>query len=383
MSRLQDEIIFHRYPKPRNLPLVSGPRGHGNRYTVHRATAVPASPFRRQRVTVKMHYTRLKSASGAASLARHRRYLAREGVGVDGKRPELFGEEGKDTRLDYLVGEPRYYRLILSPEHGEKLDMEAYTRRFMEELKSSTGRELLWTATVHYNTEHPHAHIVIRGLDAKLDLENPVYFPPALVRSGMRDIAERIATLQLGYRSEREVAEQLRREVTQERFTSIDRRISREVDPADYTVTPSTDREMARLDHLAKLGFARKRKKGLYELVATWSEDLKALGEKDDIIKNIYAETGRSLDAKHTHFYTNERVVEGRVTGKGVDNELTDSVYALIESSEKDVFYYTGRGAREAELGDRVRLQRGKLLTLEKGIVIEAQKDARRGGRER
>ena len=93
MGRLQDEIDFRGKPKRRSLPLVSAHGGHGNRFTRHRFAPVPASPFRRQRVTVKVHYTKLHALKGAASLARHRRYIEREGVGLDGKKPELFSAE--------------------------------------------------------------------------------------------------------------------------------------------------------------------------------------------------------------------------------------------------------------------------------------------------
>ena len=384
MGRLQDEIKFRGYPKRHKLPLVKPPSGKRNQYSGYRARWIPGSLFRQQRVLVKTHYTKLTAGRAAKSLARHRRYLQREGVGLDGKRPELFSDEGKQANMEYLAGEPRYYRVILSPEHGEKLDMQAYARRFMEEVSKATGRELIWSAAVHYNTEHPHAHIVIRGLDASLDLNNPVYLSPTLIRGGMREIAQRLATLELGYRSDREIEEQLWREATQERFTSIDRQVAQHVDLADHTVSPATNQQKSRLDYLAKAGYARKLPDKVYQLIPTWQEDLKAAGEKGDIIKNIYAETKRKLDAKHTHFYNKEMRVKGEIVAKGIDNEQTDAQFALIQTTEKDVFYYTGSGLTRAEVGDRVRADRGKLTVTEKKKSVErsAESEKGRGGPE-
>ena len=382
MGRLQDEIRFRGYPKRHKLPLAKAPSGKRNQYSGYRQRWIPGSLFARQRVVVKTHYTKLKAGRAAKSLARHKGYLQREGVGVDGKRPELFTEEGKQANMEYLAGEPRYYRVILSPEHGEKLEMQAFTRRFMEELDKATGRELVWSAAMHYNTEHPHAHIVIRGLDASLDLMNPVYLSPTLIKGGMREIAERLATLELGYRSQREIEEQLWRETTQERLTSIDRALARHVDPLDHTVSPANERQKARLDHLVKTGYARKLPEKVYQLVPTWDADLKSAGEKADIIKNIYAETRRKVDAKRMQFYNREMVVEGELVEKGIDNEQTDSQFGLIQKKDGDVVYYTGAGVSRAKVGDQVRADRGKLTVLERGKTVDRSAEPEKGRRE-
>ena len=37
----------------------------------------------------------------------------------------------------------------------------------MRQVEKDTGRSLMWTAVNHYNTDNPHVHIVVRGVDAK------------------------------------------------------------------------------------------------------------------------------------------------------------------------------------------------------------------------
>jgi hypothetical protein len=53
------------------------------------------------------------------------------------------------------------YRMVLSPERAEGLDLKALTRAAMSQLGKEVGGEPPWIAAIHHNTKHPHVHIVM------------------------------------------------------------------------------------------------------------------------------------------------------------------------------------------------------------------------------
>ena len=94
--------------------------------------------------------------------------------------------------------------------------------------------ELEWVAVIHYNTEHPDAHIALRGVEHR---GKPLRLPRDYVKSGIRSRAGELLTKELGHRTIDDAIEAERREVNQFRFTSLDRMIQRQ-NPAqaDYFV---------------------------------------------------------------------------------------------------------------------------------------------------
>jgi hypothetical protein len=88
----------------------------------------------------------------------------------------LFGPEGNAGDLDrraLLVhikrsmreSNDRYpraaYRMVLSPERADGLDLKALTRAAMAQLGRDAGGTPPWIAAIHRNTRHPHVHIVM------------------------------------------------------------------------------------------------------------------------------------------------------------------------------------------------------------------------------
>ncbi|WP_039906820.1 relaxase/mobilization nuclease domain-containing protein, partial [Acetobacter tropicalis] len=59
---------------------------------------------------------------------------------------------------------------IVSPEDaGQMQDLTAFTRDLMKQIETDLGTKLDWVAVNHFNTGHPHAHIVINGRDDQGD----------------------------------------------------------------------------------------------------------------------------------------------------------------------------------------------------------------------
>jgi type IV secretory pathway VirD2 relaxase len=158
----------------------------------------------------------------------HGRYLARETREADPKTVGFNkGPEPTDIskQLDawQKAGDERMWKLIVSPEFGDRLDLKGLTTELMTRMGCDLSTSKLeWVAVAHYNTEHPHVHIALRGVDGGGE---PVKLDRDYVKSGIRRIAEDLCTRQLGYRTEQDAAAAQRREVSQRRYTSLDRMI--------------------------------------------------------------------------------------------------------------------------------------------------------------
>jgi type IV secretory pathway VirD2 relaxase len=86
-----------------------------------------------------------------------------------------------------------------------------------------TGLE--WVAVEHHNTEHRHAHVVVRGVRSD---GTGLRMSRDYIQPGIRSAAEHLCARQLGYRTELDAVEAERREISESRFTSLDRRIMQE-----------------------------------------------------------------------------------------------------------------------------------------------------------
>lgn len=183
-----------------------------------------------RRVIVKARYVRNAGQNGRAGA--HLRYVQRDGTSRDGERGRLYstGEDRADGDAFLERGrEDRHqFRLIVSPEDGAELsDLTAHTRDLMRQVEADLGTRLDWVAVNHYNTGHPHAHVIIRGRD---DLGENLVINGDYLANGIRERASELTTLELGRVSEIEQTRKLSMEIDQDRFTRIDRAMLAEAD---------------------------------------------------------------------------------------------------------------------------------------------------------
>src|SRR3546814_10571029 len=94
-------------------------------------------------------------------------------------------------------------------------------------MEEDLDTRLDWVAVDHYNTGHPHTHIVLRGKD---DRRHDLVIAREYIAQGMRERAAEIVTFDLGPRTDIEIEHKLREEAEDERFTSHDRSLLREAD---------------------------------------------------------------------------------------------------------------------------------------------------------
>ncbi len=151
--------------------------------------------------------------SWKAALRQHLDYLQREGVALGGEAGQMYTSTATGIETSGFLGrsstDPHQFRLIVSAEAGADLDLTRFTRAFMGQVEADLGTRLEWVAVNHYDTDHPHTHILLRGTDAD---GQSLTIQRSYLTEGLRYRAQELATHELGPRQERTPA----REVTPE-----------------------------------------------------------------------------------------------------------------------------------------------------------------------
>ncbi|MBU1540796.1 MAG: DUF3363 domain-containing protein, partial [Alphaproteobacteria bacterium] len=251
----------------------------------------------RQRVIVKALVSRHvgKGADRAAALAAHVSYLGRSGAGVEGARPEFFDREADGVRPAVETAgwsaDRHHFRFIISPEHGDRIDdLKGYVREVMGRVGADLGEpDLKWVATCHYDTDQPHAHVLVRGRRGD---GRDLVIPRDYIGYGFRARAQEVAQERLGDLSRVEAERRIWRETGADRFTGFDRRLLAAVD-VNGTVEDGVGVNDAwaaltrgRLRHLEGLGLAV-RTGPRYRLDEEMETKLRTLQARRDIIRTL------------------------------------------------------------------------------------------------
>ena len=352
--------------------------------------------FRQRRVIVKARLAKL-AGKGFAGARAHLRYVQRDGVTRDGRPGELYGRDadtvdGKNW-LDRQAADRHQFRFIVSPEDGDQYaDLKGLTRRLMARLEQDLGTRLDWVAVDHFNTGHPHTHVIVRGKDER---GRDLVIAPDYLTRGIRERAAELVDLDLGPRSDRDIEARLRAEIDQERLTGIDRRLIGAMD-ADRVVAASAREpfqqslQVGRLATLARLGLAERLPEGRWRLAEGIEDTLRRMGERGDIIRTLqraYTERGIVPAAADLAIYEpaaqDARPITGRVLERGLSDEHKDRHYLLVEATDGRTHYVDiGKGEALAPLpaGAIVRIapERPAIREVDRTIAAVA---AANGGR--
>jgi hypothetical protein len=308
----------------------------------------------------------------------HGRYIARESAS-QGRAVEA-GFDAKErginiaARLDQWqsTGDERLWKLIVSPEFGDKMDLVQLTRDLMHRMTRDLDTQLEWVAVSHFNTDNPHVHIALRGIreDGKsLRLERDY------VKHGIRSIAEDLCTRWLGYRTQRDIAEAQRREVSQQRFTSLDRAITRNK-PMDgqsshfqisrNPAQPKNQYVIERLRTLESMGLAEVAGPDQWRVRQDFESALRAmqrLGDRQKILATHGVPVSDTRLPLVMFDLRNCTTLEGRILAHGED-EGTGRSFMMLEGTDAKVhcIYHTpqmaearGRGGLRANRFVRLR----------------------------
>jgi len=338
----------------------------GRGHTAARFAGAKLTPMSR-RVTIKTLLVNQRQAS-PQSLAKHLRYIERDGVGRDGEPGQAYGPQTDEADLDAFkercADDRHHFRFILSPEDGAELeDLRTYTRHLMGRMEADLGTGLEWVAVDHWNTDNPHTHIVVRGRD---DTGKDLIIAGDYIADGFRHRAAELATEWLGPRTELEIQQTLQREVEQERWTSLDRALKRELgDDGQVQIEcfndPRLQRQrlllIGRLQRLQRLGLADEMQPGTWAVHADAEKTLRALGERGDIIRTMQrAMRGEPRELAVFEPGDDARTILGRVTAKGLADELRDrGLSGHRRRGRQSPLRRAQRPRRAGELPDRRR----------------------------
>ena len=325
--------------------IVSGNRsrfGRGQRASIQANRLLTA---RTRGAVIKARVVRQTSRS--APLATHLNYLRREGVTRDGEKAHLFGPGGDDADpkafAERCQDDRHHFRFIVSPDDAPDMaDLRSFTRDLVTQMEKDLDTRLDWVAVDHWNTEHPHVHLIVRGVR---DDGQDLVISRDYIKEGMRDRARDLITQELGPRTDLDIQRSLKRQVDAERFTQLDRQLIRD-GHATGVIETAIDPNV-RLDefHALKVGRLRKLETlGLAEQVGPgqWAIDTKAeatlreLGERGDIIKRMHrALTDRGIERGSAGYVlaaeSLDAPVIGRLVDRGLDDELKGSAYAVVD----------------------------------------------------
>lgn len=344
----------------------------------HRGTGVQREPHAfTQRSVVKVSYARnVRSASWAA----HGRYLAREGAQREDAKGLGFDSTRDDINLSQLLagwqkaGDPRLFRIIVSPENGAVMDLKEHARELVAQMERDLGTRLEWAAIDHHDTDNPHVHILIRGIT---EAGNALSIDRNYIKSGIRDRSQEIASRKLGLRVERDILESRAQAITRDQFTEIDRALLGRAD-ARNIVTFNDGRQrndaarerqaqnVARLGFLESMGLARRLDKLSWQISPDLEQVLRQHQLSIDIIKTRARHLDQINDRQapvHVTELKPDEQVRGRVIGTGLENETTDQRYLMIEGNDGKLHYIRQTPAIEKARGEG-RLRIGETVTL-------------------
>jgi len=335
-----------------------------------------------QRVSVRVTYAKNKNQGQWKA---HGRYIARD-TATHGGDPSRAGFDATRTDINIAsvldswqrAGDERLFKVIVSPEFGERLNLQDHTRKLIQCMEKDLKTRLEWVAAVHFNTEHPHVHIALRGKDQK---GCALVIARDYIRSGIRSHAENLATKALGARTELVVEEARQKEITQARYTSLDRVIQRANNGQSPTFTIATDitapglfdRERrlhqdlsARLAHLEKMGLAKSVAAQQWVVQSDFETVLRTLQRTVDRQKMLAAHGALLSDPRLPFEVTNIRnlkAVAGRVLFHA-EEEASGRRYLLLEGTDAKVHlvYHTkeieeARRAGKLAVNNFVRLE--------------------------
>jgi type IV secretory pathway VirD2 relaxase len=321
----------------------------------------------------------------------HGRYLARESAAFENDaKPVGFNRETEGVDIARKLqswqnaDDQQFWKLIVSPEFGDRVDLSRLTRELIKQMEKDLGTDFEWVAAEHYNTEHPHVHVVIRGVR---DSGEALRLTREYVQQGIRTIAADLCTRQIGYRTELDGVVAERREVSEKRFTSIDRRLlkdagesSPDVGSQHFTVSRNaaqtglgetarsrTRHDVARLAVLRQMGLAESSGPNTWRLRKDFEQVLRAMQRASDRQRTLAAHGTVMSDERLTIEVLDLRqitCVEGRVLVHGQD-EQTGRNNLMLEGTDAKIHFiqYTpemeeARRKGELRVNSFIRLRR-------------------------
>jgi type IV secretory pathway VirD2 relaxase len=289
----------------------------------------------------------VRHSARSAPMGTHLDYLRRDGVTRDGEKARLFGPgtEDADGRAfaERCGGDRHHFRFIVSPDDAPDMsDLRSFTRDLVSQMETDLGTRLDWVAVDHWNTAHPHIHVIVRGVR---DDGQDLVISRDYIKGGMRDRARDLITQELGPRTDHDIHRTLETQVEAERWTQLDRQLVRDAGKFGIVdLAPSADRQpdefhalkVGRLRTLEILGVAGQVGHSQWFIKPEAETVLRELGLRGDIIKRMHrALTERGIERGSASYVLAGESLDvpiiGRLVERGLDDELRGSAYAVVD----------------------------------------------------
>jgi hypothetical protein len=331
----------------------SSPSGARTTPAFNRMPASPKSSAFQRRCIVNVRYASARTPGGWKA---HGTYIERESakgdrlpsereaaneIGSQVSDPDRLGlaQEHPLGRLAenwQKAGDKRIFKIILSPE-DPNVDFQRTASEMIGRIEQYTGAPVEWGGVVHRNTDHPHAHIIVRG---RLRSGEPLLLPPNLIRQGLREAVQSSLTRQLGPRTIADIEHQKQIELTANRVTPLDRRLAGlaipyEADPIykDAGAAASTA-EVARLRHLKELGLSKPYAGGRWLIRSDFVTQLQQMKDIQDRARTLFR-SGVAISDPHApmEYSSFSKKLIGRVLLNSED-ERTGALQTIFETTE-------------------------------------------------
>lgn len=356
-------------------------RGRGGRFSLPVAASsgwsvdlTSGMRVRARRVMVKARVVKLAGAKAAGAAAAHLRYLQRDGVtreGEHGRFYSTFTDDADGKAFLERGGSDRHqFRFIVSPEDGASFDtLKSFTRELVAKMEQDLGTTLDWVAVDHFDTGHPHTHLLVRGATEDGKVLN---IAGDYIAHGIRGRGSEIMTRWLGQQSELEVREQLAREIGAERLTKPDRDLLARMEdhlvdlrrPLRWDGDGSYQQLLiGRARELERMGLAEREGPLAWRLARDVEQTLADLGRRGDVIRTMHrVMTAAKLDRRPELYVidrdTDAAPVVGKVVHRGAADDHHDRRYVLVDGIDGRTHYVeVGRSADETPIGSLVSVQ--------------------------
>ena len=285
----------------------------------------------------------------------HGYYLVRQDAQLENKPGLGFDANDEDLNIPKTLrkwqedGDPRFWKIIISPEMAHKLDLKEHIRAVMGHVEKDLGTKLEWVAIDHYNTDNPHAHVVMRGVDqdGKELRINQEYFT-----KGFRQRSIQEATKKLGLRLEQDIILQRDHAVRAMHITEIDREIVRKLTDDNFINFTHPEAPFkykqelqlkGRLMFLEEIGLAKKFTSASWHVDPGFMSYLKFMQNQQDIVKTKNRHLGNIFNPNLPVIVNNleqiGQVLIGRIVGTGLSERAGEPRYMLIEGIDNKIHY--------------------------------------------
>jgi len=294
---------------------------------------------------------------------KHFDYIQKEGKGLNGEDPVLYGTEPEmyEKRMS-----KKSYRWIISPDNP-KVDLNLLVEELIRRVEINTGYRLNWVAANHYNTDRAHAHVLINGFDLDRRLVN---FDRDFVSHVIRETCRDICTEMVGVRSDEEKMISYQKQTTGNYYTQLDKILNTALDGLDRITYERLCRAdnatllLNRIVYLRDINLVEWDKRvNLFIFKNDWKEQLKMFSKYNTYLKSI-----RDLNVHQSQMSLHDVDKLGAVSGKVVkkyfmqENSFNHAV-VLETSPGKYLYVPLFEAPVNAGMGKNIKIEFQRMAT--------------------